>query len=65
MLVDESKLHPIEVFVGGKLGNLGVPSFLDPSAPSEDGVYTFFFTSNDIQNHWMKQLEEVTGSYKI
>ena len=63
--LDVTKLFPLEVYIGGRDGSLGVSNLQDLNSHRQEGVYTFFFNSQDTQVNWLKHIEKVTGSYRI
>jgi hypothetical protein len=59
-----SKLYPIEIQIGGSIGNNGLmPSYFHQG--NFDGVITLYFEGADTQNKWTHYLQMVSGSYDI
>lgn len=58
------KVYPIEIFVGGQLGNIGIDG-VKLAKDKSSGLITLFFDKPDDHQKWMKFLEKATGSYSI
>mmetsp|Transcript_17642 Transcript_17642/g.27300 ORF Transcript_17642/g.27300 Transcript_17642/m.27300 type:complete len:181 (+) Transcript_17642:553-1095(+) len=58
-------MYPIELFIGGKMGSVGVSQLMSDNYTEEKGVFTFLFISYEVQTNWQRYLEKATGGYKI
>ena len=59
-----TKVFPLQIHIGGSLGNVGVniSKFQDGISP---GLVTVFFESKETLNGWKNQLTKATGSYIV
>ena len=61
---DHQKVFPVEIYLGGTYGNIGVAA-PKSACDNQSGYITLFFESSDLQKQWVRLLEKVSGSYKI
>ena len=59
-----NKVHPIELYLGGMVGNMGV-NFNPQALATNTGYFTMFFDSQDMQQTWIKQLQRATECYDV
>lgn len=60
----QGKVYPIELYVGGQLGNIGNEQ-VKLCKGNSLGIITLYFDTQDAHSRWSKFLEKATGSYVI
>ena len=62
-ILNISKLYPIELYVGGICGNVGIQK--KDSNGIKPGVFTLFLRDEENQKKWMSKLRKATSCYNI
>ena len=58
------KLYPVELYLGGRVGNIGCKKAFS-AIHNMTGWITLFFDNHIVHKKWLKALERTTGSYNI
>lgn len=58
-------MYPIQLFVGGQAGNVGIVNSQTLAIDYIPPVYTLFFDNQESQREWLRALQRATGNYSV